>query len=197
MNTERWDELNLIFKDTGLKGATDKRQVEKSLANLLSNKKIFFWLFGLLFSSVFFKAIRSIVFDNESELRIKAIDYLSNFEGENVIQALQEAIDDTDKKVREIAENLLREKLGDEKANEFLEEEQSKLDGLKNSASEAKEKLKDIIKKFPGLKTVTSLFDGALETLSNAKGAATEGIKEGFSSMKNKFSWKRENKMQD
>ena len=189
VNTDRWEKLTDITKKSGLQDASEKSDIEKSISNLVSDKGLFFWFFGLLFSSAFLKALKSITFDGESKLRITSLTYLKNFESLEVQTALIQALDDTDKNVRQLAQEILREIYGDEFVDRLLNEEKGRMDALKESAQQAKEKLKAIFKKIPGMSILMSTLEGALNTASNLSDIASSGLKGGISSVKDRFSW--------
>jgi len=167
--------------------ATTDEDKKKAIALLVTDKKMYFWFFRILFSRAFLKALSGVVYDGESELRLNAMQALSNYEGDDVRAALIMALDDTNKKVRKEAERILRQKYGDEDIDALIEKETTILDELKESASKSKEWFSEIFEKIPGLSTILQALGGAFDTISKASNKTLSTVSEGISGLKSKF----------
>jgi len=187
MSEKRRNEIADVVEQSGLSTATTDKGKKKAIALLVTDKKMYFWFFRILFSRAFLKALRGVVYDGESELRLNAIQALSTYEGDEVRAALIMALDDTNKKVRKEAERILRLKYGDEDIDALIEKETAILDELKESASKAKEWFSEIFEKIPGLSTILQSLSGAFDTISKASNKTISAVSEGISGLRSKF----------
>lgn len=153
---KRWKELGDLKQKNGLVGSPDGAVDVDGLARLITDKYMLFWVFNILFSNAFLKAMSTIVYDSSKESRRYAINIIKNINGKDVIDVLIRALDDSNKKNRLLALDVLKTKISSAELEEILNKEKSEMNGIKKKVDEIKGKVGDLIDKIPGFNIAIS-----------------------------------------
>ena len=131
------NKLNDIKRKYNINDLSDERNI-RSYGKLFSDKDLLFWFFGILFSKRFSKALYLLLRDKDKKVRLRAIEALELFEGDDIKGALEMAFDDTSSENAKCAKSIYESKYGLEMLQDKVAIDKGVKDRLVESASSIK-----------------------------------------------------------
>ena len=188
---KRWDELSKLRDKHGVSPDLGERARIKAVGGLLTDTRVLFWAFRILFSKAFIDALGYLVYDRDKSVRRRAIEMLTMHDGPEAVAALTEALDDTDATVQEAAAAALKTRLSPEALEALLAERQGDAEEIGSMASDAKQNSEGLLDKIPGIGTLMKGFASMSSAISSAASSVSDGASRVFGSLRDKVASKK------